>query len=347
MPLRRGHIEYFKTLDSIKVPRVMRSVAWLLILFFIVGTVFLLYTPWVQTTGGGGIVTALSPNDRLQEINALVSGRVEKWFVRDGSRVKAGDPILQIIDNDPNLIARLEAERGQVLAKLNAAQSALKTAKLDLKRSKNLFDQGLASRRSYEQANIRIQELKGRVAEVSAELNRVDVSLSRRSAQLVTAPRDGVIIRVNAGDVSTFVKSGQIVATFVPDNAERAVELFIDGRDVALVRVGNKVRLQFEGWPVVQFSGWPAVAIGTFGGVIAAVDPSADKLGRFRVLVSEDLSDPHPWPSTAYVRFGSKARGWITFETVSVGYEIWRLLNNFPPEFRERNSSPDNLLGEN
>ena len=122
-----------------------------------------------------------------------------------------------------------------------------------------------------------------------------------------------------------------MVATFVPDNVERAVELFIDGRDVALVRPGAKVRLQFEGWPVVQFSGWPSVAIGTFGGEIIAVDPSADTIGRFRVLVVEDKEDPNPWPDQRFVRFGSNARGWILLETVPVGYEIWRQLNNFPP----------------
>jgi len=340
MPFRPQHITHFQTLASIKMPRVMWHISWILILGFILLTVAFIKMPWVQTTSGGGTVTALNPDDRLQEINALVAGRVEKWFVRDGSKVKAGDPILQLVDNDPNFIKRLEAERGQVLAKLTAAETAVATAELDLTRSKSLFDQGLASRRTFEQARIRVEELKGRVAEASAELNRVDVSLSRSSVQLVTAPRDGIILTVNAGDTSTFVRAGQVIATFVPDNAERAVELFIDGRDVALVRVGDEVRLQFEGWPVIQFSGWPSVAIGTFGGRVVAIDPSADSLGRFRILISQNLDDPHPWPDAAYVRFGSKARGWITFETVSVGYEIWRQMNNFPPEFRQQNSLP-------
>jgi hypothetical protein len=64
-----------------------------------------------------------------------------------------------------------------------------------------------------------------------------------------------------------------VVATFVPDNAERALEMFIDGRDVALVREGAPVRIQFEGWPVIQVSGWPSVAVGTFSGHVIAIDP--------------------------------------------------------------------------
>jgi RND family efflux transporter MFP subunit len=310
----------------------MRAIGWILATGVIITAVFLLFTPWVQTTAGFGTVTALNPNDRLQEINALVPGRIQQWFVQDGSQVKVGDPIVQVADVDPQLLQRLEAERQQVIAKLNAAETAVETAEIDLKRMRELFDEGLAARREYEQARIRVEELRSKVAEAAAELTRADVNLSRQSVQMVRAPRDGVILRVFAGDAATFVKAGDVVATFVPDNADRAVELFIDGRDVALVREGAKVRLQFEGWPVVQFSGWPSVAIGTFGGVVTAIDPSAQANGRFRVLVSEDLEDENPWPDRRFVRFGSKARGWILLNEVSVGFELWRQLNNFPPE---------------
>ncbi len=338
MPFRDQHIQHFKTLSSIKTPRLFGMVGRVLSAMTLVAVLFLLFAPWVQTTAGAGTVTALNPNDRLQEINALVPGRIAEWYVRDGSRVKTDDPIVQIVDNDPLLLDRLEAERSQVVAKLEAAELAVKTAGLDLARMKDLFEKGLAARRDFEQAQIRVQDLRARVAEAAAELNRVDVNISRQSAQIVRAPRDGVILRVNAGDTATFVGAGEPIATFVPDNVVRAVEIFIDGRDIALVQPGAKVRLQFEGWPFVQFTGWPSVAIGTFGGIVAAIDPSADTVGRFRVLVTEDPEDPHPWPSIDFMRFGAAARGWILLERVSVGYELWRQLNNFPPEFTGRNA---------
>ncbi|HSG88629.1 MAG TPA: efflux RND transporter periplasmic adaptor subunit [Pseudomonadales bacterium] len=328
-----AHQHHFRTLQRIRVPRIMRAIGWLLAASVVIWTLFLVYAPWVQTAPGRGSVIALNPNDRVQEINALVPGRIQQWYVRDGSHVKSGDPIMEIVDNDPQLIERLRAERAQVVAKLNAAEAAMQTAELDLRRTRELFEAGLAARREFEQASIRIDEMRSRVAEAAAELTRADVNLSRQSVQTVRAPRDGTILRVNAGDAATFVSAGQVVASFVPDNAERAIELFIDGRDVALMAPGRKVRLQFEGWPVVQFSGWPSVAVGTFGGEVVAIDPSADAAGRFRVLVTEDKSDPHPWPDASYVRFGAKARGWVLLDTVSVGYEIWRQLNNFPPNF--------------
>jgi len=333
MPFREKHIVHFPALAEIKPPRLVVSVAAMLVVAVIASAAFLILAPWVQTAAGAGAVTALNPNDRLQDVNALVSGRIEEWYVRDGSPVKTGDPIVKIVDNDPQLLERLQAERAQVAAKLDAARSAVRTAEIDLGRTRRLFEDGLAARRDFETAQIRLDDLKSREAEAAAELNRVEVGISRQSVQVVRAPRAGVILRVNAGDTATFITAGQQVATFVPDDVERAVELFIDGRDVALVRPGDKVRLQFEGWPVVQFSGWPSRAIGTFGGVVAAVDPSAQLNGRFRILVTEDPDDPEPWPDTGYVRFGAQVRGWVLLETVTVGYEIWRQLNNFPPEF--------------
>lgn len=332
MAYRQQDLDYFQTLHAQKMPRVMRAVGWILVTGVVAVALFLVYTPWTQTTSGFGTVTALNPNDRLQEINALVPGRIQKWYVQDGSQVDVGDPIVQVADVDPQLLERLEAERNQVLAKLEAAETAVQTAEIDLRRMKELFDEGLAARREYEQAGIRVEELRARVAEAAAELTRVDVNLSRQSVQLVRAPRDGVILRVFAGDAATFVRAGDVVATFVPNNADRAVELYVDGRDVALVRVGAPVRLQFEGWPVVQFSGWPSLAVGTFGGTVVAVDPSAQANGRFRVLVTEDATDMPAWPDQRFVRFGSAARGWVLLEDVSVGYELWRQMNNFPPE---------------
>ena len=332
MATLKEDMAHFTTLASIKTPRVMRTVFVMLLLAIIAAIAFLIYVPWVQTTSGRGVVTTLNPNERRQDINALVPGRIEEWYVRDGSTVKKGDPIVRIADIDPQLIERLQAERRQIELQLQAAQSALETALIDERRMRELFEAGLAARRDYEQAQIRINEMQGRVAAAQADLNRADVNLSRQSVQIMRAPRDGFIQSLNAGDAATYINAGDVLATFVPANAERVVEIFIDGRDVALVKPGDKARIQFEGWPAVQFSGWPSVAVGTFGGEVIAVDHSAQVNGRFRVLIAEDTNEEYRWPAERYVRFGAAVQSWVLLETVPVGYEIWRQLNNFPPE---------------
>lgn len=332
MAMLKQDLAHFTTLEAIRVPRVMRVVFLMILVGLVVGVAFLVYVPWVQTTSGRGVVTTLSPNERKQDINALVPGRIEEWYVRDGSSVKKGDPIVRIADIDPNLIARLQAERSQIDLQLQAAKSALATAEIDVRRSRELFEAGLAARRDYELAQIKVADLKGKVAAAEADLNRADVNISRQSVQIVRAPRDGFIQSLNAGDAATFIKAGDVLATFVPDGAQRVIEIFIDGRDVALVRPGDQARIQFEGWPAVQFSGWPSVAVGTFGGRVIAVDRSAQIDGRFRVLIAEEKFDGYGWPEERYVRFGAAVQAFILLETVPVGYEIWRQLNNFPPQ---------------
>jgi len=96
-----------------------------------------------------------------------------------------------------------------------------------------------------------------------------------------------------------------------------------------LVHSGDHVRLQFEGWPALQFSGWLSVAIGTFGGEVALVDPSDDGTGQFRILVRPERANT--WPPEAYLRQGVRANGWVMLGTVSLAYEFWRQLNGFPP----------------
>lgn len=324
---------HFTTLKEMRVPRVFRAVFFILLFAFIAGVAFLLYVPWVQTTGGRGVVTTLNPNERQQDINALVSGRIEEWYVRDGSAVKKNDPIVRIADIDPQLIQRLEAERAQVEVQLQAAKSALATAEIDQRRMEELFREGLAARRDYEQAQIRVDQMRGSVAEAEANLTRTNVGLSRQSNQLVTAPRDGFIQSINGGDAATYINAGDILATFVPENSERVIEIFLDGRDVGLVQTGAPARVQFEGWPTVQFSGWPSVAVGTFAGEVIAVDQSAQADGRFRVLIGETVPEgEEPWPTERYARFGATVQAFVLLDTVPVGYEIWRQLNNFPPE---------------
>ncbi len=345
--LSSQEFEGFETLRGIRPPRAARVIALVTIGFVLLAAAFMILTPWVQTTSGAGFVTALEPGSRQQAINALVSGRIEEWYVRDGSQVQSGDPIVRIIDNDPQLLERLQTELDTLERKRDAAALAARTAELNYERQRALFEQGLSSRRVFEEAQIRLEELRGSQAQAEAELNRAQVDVSRQSIQVVRAPRDGTIVRVTAGEAATFVREGQTLAQFVPDDIARAVELLIDGRDIALVQPGRNVRLQFEGFPAIQYWGWPSIAVGTFAGEVAFVDPSARSDGRFRVLVVEpaadrcnrkDMSDTlrqkgECWPPVSFVRFGAKVRGWIILDEVRLGYEMWRQFNGFPPNF--------------
>jgi hypothetical protein len=127
------------------------------------------------------------------------------------------------------------------------------------------------------------------------------------------------------------VKSGDVLLTIVPDTDDVAVELWVEGNDVNLVAPGRSVRLQFEGWPAIQFSGWPSLAVGTYGGKVAFVDATDDGQGKFRVVVVPNK--PEDWPSKQYLRQSTRSNGWILLDRVSLGYELWRQFNGFPPSW--------------
>ena len=321
---------YFETERQLQPPRIARTLTGLIVLILLILGAGLYWTPWLQTAAGSGRMIALDATGRVQAVSAAVSGRIKAWHVQDGSRVQKGDPLVEIADNDPLFIQRLDAELSATRSQLDAARMARDTAQLDVERKQRLFDKGLSARRDLEAATIRYKELKATAAGVAADVAKAEVQRARQTTQLVVAPRDGVILRIAAGDTATFVKAGDELVTFAPDVGQRAVEFFVNGLDAALVQRGRQVRLMFEGWPAVQFSGWPTVAIGTFPGTVRFVDPAISSNGRFRVVVVEDPSSP--WPSDRFLRLGGKARGWVLLNEVRLGYEVWRKLNNFPPE---------------
>lgn len=410
-------------LRMVSEPRASRTLARILAGALLVVAPALALLPWQQNSPGKGRVSAYTPVERQQNIEAPIEGRLAKWYVQEGTRVRAGDPIADISDNDPEILQRLEREKDALEERLTAAQTryvavdervaSLKasqqaavsaaearvrmardrvrsaeqaleaaeateqTAVLHLERQQGLYEKGLASKRTVELAELdkartyvdverarvslsaaksdvaamqsdqnRVQSdttalikdatasrasVQADIASAKAEIARIEVRLARQRTQSIEAPRDGTILRVQARQGTEMVKAGDVLAVLVPDTGERAVELWIDGNDVNLVHPGRKVRLQFEGWPAIQASGWPTLAVGTFGGRVAFVDAADDGHGKFRVMVVP--SGEESWPDASMLRQGTRTNGWILLDRVSLGYEIWRQLNGFPPDW--------------
>ncbi len=82
------------------------------------------FLPWTQNIRAKGSVTTLRQEQRPQELNTIIAGKVVKWHVKEGDFVKAGDTILQLGEVkveyfDPQL---LERTRQQITAKQMANQ---------------------------------------------------------------------------------------------------------------------------------------------------------------------------------------------------------------------------------
>jgi hypothetical protein len=323
--------EPFTNLNQIKLPRPLKILPKIILVFLGISFFILALTPWQQTSKGLGHIIATDPNDRAQNISAPIGGRIKKWFVKDGSAVKKDDPLVEIVDNDPLILERIRSERDAKKRKFQVTKMASETSKLNYQRQEDLFKKGLSSRRDYEESKIEYKKLLSAEESAASDLAESETKLSRQENQIIYAPKDGIILKVLAGDNATVVKSGDKLATFAPNLSDPAVEIYVSGNDIPLIFVGRKVRLQFEGWPIIQFSGWPSLAIGTFGGIISSVDSSISENGKFRVIVKQDEGEK--WPNERFLRHGAKAQAWILLNNVSLGYEFWRQINSFPPSF--------------
>lgn len=169
------------------------------------------------------------------------------------------------------------------------------------------------------------------------ELDRLDVK----------APCSGTIQQWYGVEGADNVKVGDQLFVIVPETDNLGVEMKVSGNDMPLIKEGDKVRLQFEGWPAVQFVGWPSVAVGTFGGKVSRVFPTDDGKGNFRVLISPDDNSAidDGWPNDRYLRQGVRANGWVLLNEVPLGYEIWRQLNGFPPTVADEEPAKDKKKG--
>lgn len=423
MSQRPNHVPP-SALDAVGSIDSARLLARLLTGGFIAIIVALFVTPWQQSVTGTGRVIAYTPIERQQTVDSPITGRVVRWHVQEGDHIKAGEPLVDLGDNDPDIQARLMRERDAIQREIDAAtltiavsetkiasregvrtaavmQADLKrqmsqdrktaaerardaavathqTAKQNAERLRGLHKKGLVSTRDLELAELKLQtasadldrakaSLKAATREIKAmtagreekdadtnaklaearaslqkakadkakaerELAKIEVKLARQSTMHVTAPRSGVIFRVLAPNGAAMVKQGTPLAILIPDTNARAVELWVDGNDAPLITAGRHVRIQFEGWPAVQFVGWPSVAVGTFPADVAFVDATDNGNGKFRVVVVP--ADANDWPSPQYLRQGVRANGWVLLNQVSLGYELWRQFNGFPPVIR-------------
>ena len=160
----------------------------------------------------------------------------------------------------------------------------------------------------------------------------------RSGMYYITAPQDGYITKALQSGIGETLKEGEDIVSIMPARYDLAVEMYVKPIDLPLVKKGQQVRIQFDGWPAIVFSGWPNISYGTYGGKVFAIDNFISENGMFRVLVAPDKSD-HPWPDA--LRVGGGTFTMLMLDDVPVWYELWRKINGFPPDYYEGGSQKE------
>ncbi|AKD56057.1 HlyD family secretion protein [Spirosoma radiotolerans] len=229
---------------------------------------------------------------------------------------------------------RVQEDNAKVIAqenKLSITRQELVNAQLNLTTIQAQFEENMAKARSDRSSAVSSRtQTAGEVAKLRNQISNVQI---RQGMYIVRAPQNGFIVQPAKTGIGETISAGEPIATLQPDKPQLAVELYVQAMDVPLIQRGRTVRLQFDGWPAIQFSGWPSVAVGTFGGKVAVIDAVSSPDGRYRLLV-QPIQQPgdQPWPPQ--LRVGSGVRGWVMLDDVPIWYELWRLLNGFPPSLK-------------
>lgn len=402
---------------------------FLIVLFLTL--IVVLFLPWTQNVTGKGYVTTLNPDKRPQSIQSQIPGRIEEWFVLEGSVVAKGDTILRISEVkseyfDKELVQRthdqliakkealkaydqkadalldqisaLELERDLELnqsqakveqtllkaqsdsLKLIAEQANIEIERIRMDREKSLFDQGLKSAKDLESRTINLRSAEADIVgaqnnfditnnqvsmdqfevqrinanytfkiaktksdlasvrsesfEASIEVSKLENMLTnysmRQKLQYIVAPQDGFINKAIKVGIGETFKEGESLVSIMPLDYTLAIESYLRPIDLPLIHLGEKVRVEFDGWPAIVFSGWPNVSVGTYGAKVAAIDRFISENNMYRILLTPDLED-RPWPEQISV--GSGARTIALLTDVPIWFELWRQINGFPPNY--------------
>lgn len=157
-----------------------------------------MFLPWTQNIRARGTLTSLSPDQRPQTIHAIIPGRLEEWFVREGQLVNKGDTILRLSEVkaeyfDPKL---LERTQDQITSKeLTARSYDEKVHSLDAQidaLSSGLTIKLEQARNKIIQARLKVQSDSIRVVAANTEIKVADDQYARGEQQF----KEGLLSKV-------------------------------------------------------------------------------------------------------------------------------------------------------
>ncbi|HLL42879.1 MAG TPA: HlyD family efflux transporter periplasmic adaptor subunit [Segetibacter sp.] len=159
----------------------------------------ILFLPWTQNIQARGNVTTLYQHQRPQQLNAIIPGRITKWYVKEGDFVKKGDTLIMLADIkdeylDPNLVQRTQEQ-------LDAKQQKIDFYADKVKATGGQIDAMEATRGlKISSLNNKIDQLKRKAISDSAEWRAavIDKNIATEQFQRATSMhKEGIISLVD------------------------------------------------------------------------------------------------------------------------------------------------------
>ncbi|MDT3735991.1 MAG: efflux RND transporter periplasmic adaptor subunit [Denitratisoma sp.] len=226
-------------------------------------TVAAVETGKVETTVANtraGSVTAC----RRAKLAPPMGGRIDKLLVREGDRVKAGQVLVELWNDDLSARERISVEqRATAQAHVREACLLADTAKRDAARTRQLRDKGFVSEervdRAESEAKARQAGCDSARAQVQEASARIGASRADTSRTVVKAPFDGIVAEVN-GEVGEYLTPSPPGIPTLPaidliDDSCLYVSAPIDEVDAAQLKIGMTGRISLDAYRGKHFTG--------------------------------------------------------------------------------------------
>ena len=185
----------YNSIYSVDIESRIKNIFWGL--FFVL--IFILFVPWTQNINTSGIVTTQFQEQRPQQINSIIPGKIIKWWVKEGDFVQKGDTIVELADTkddylDPRLIERTNDQLIAKKQKVEFYDNKITNIKGQIVAIEEGFKLKEAAIRN------KIQQLERKILIDSAELAAANVDLQVGTNQYNRAGKmlnDGIISLVD------------------------------------------------------------------------------------------------------------------------------------------------------
>jgi HlyD family secretion protein len=257
---------------------ILRKIVYLLILVALVFAGFMLFqgplkpAKKVQVTS----VTAIQPTQAISVLNASgyvvaqrkadvaskATGRLERLLVEEGSRVKKGQVIGEIENQD------MRAALDNAIADVRVAEATVAESKSDFERKKRLLQEELAPRSDYDVSEAAYNRAVASLEAAKARVRTAEVNLDHT---YIRAPFDGTVLTKDAdiGDiVAPFGSAGNSKGSVVSmaDMNSLQVEADVSESNIQGIKLGQPVEVTLDAIPDRRYQG-----------VVHMIVPTADR----------------------------------------------------------------------
>ena len=212
------------------------------------------------------VVTATGKVQSETEVNisAEISGEIVSLPFKEGDEVKNGDVLVKI--NPDAYYPQLQQQTAGVQVQqrtLESQEVTLRKYEIELQRTKDLFNKGLASQSELDNSQANVDETIARMNTTKAQINQQRASLQSVKYDLskttIFSPINGTVSQLNneMGEkvLGTSFNVGSNIMT-ISDLTKMECQVEVGETDVSFIKIGDTARIEVDAFPDKIFMGY-------------------------------------------------------------------------------------------